>query len=189
MKIFKLFRRKEAPPKYDQISIRSAPPTYDDTYVDAYDKLPKYEDCSSKKSNDFLDIIRTINKENSFVILDKSIAPMEALKFLMDNDYSNINLYSVYIRGDKAHDIIINGNKMNLVKNTYFYGLSDLIISFDDYKFDWSSKCVNNKLVLTSVYVYARCKKFGISKNSASNISSYTKTHKDLNFLEYCESI
>jgi hypothetical protein len=186
MKMFKLFRRKESPPKYDQISIRSAPPTYDDTYVDTYDKLPKYEESHSKKSNEFLDIIRTINKENTFVILDKSIVPMDALKFLMDNEHSNINLYSVNIKDGKECNIIINGNKMNLDTNTYFYGLSDITISVDDYKFDWSSKCVNNKLVLTSIYVYTRHKIFGISRNSASNISSYTKTHKGLNFLEYC---
>lgn len=181
MKILDIFRRKEAPPKYDQISIRSEPPNYDDTY----DKLPKYEECYSNKPNSFIDIIKSINKENSFVILDKSIDPMNALKFLMDNDYSNINLYSVYIQGDKARDVIIKGKKMNLAKNTYFYGLSDLTISVDGCKFDWSSKCVNNKLVLTSVYVHHN--RFGISRNSDFNIFHYTKTHKGLNFLEYCE--
>jgi hypothetical protein len=187
MNIFKLFRRKESPPKYDQISIRSEPPTYDDTY----DKLPKYEQLSSRKQNAFLDIIRSINKENSFVILNKSIDPMDALKFLMDNDYSDINLYSFYIRSGKTQDIIINGNKMNLANNTYFYGLSDLTISVDDCKFDWTSKCGNNKIVLTSVYVHHN--RFGIARNSDFNISyytkNYTKTHKGLNFLEYCEKI
>jgi hypothetical protein len=185
--MFKLFRRREAPPKYDQISIRSAPPTYDDTYVDTYDKLPKYEESPHNKSNHFLDIIKSINKENSFVILDKSIDPMDALKFLMDNEHSNINLYFVNIKDGKECDIIINGNKMNLATNTYFYGLSELTISVDGFKFDWSSKCLSSKLVLTGIYVYMRCKRFGISKNSASHISSYTKTHKGLNFLEYCE--
>jgi hypothetical protein len=183
MNIFKLFRRKEAPPKYDQISIRSAPPTYDDTY----DKLPKYEESPSKKSNDFLDIIGSINKENSFVILDSSIDPMEALKFLMDNAHSNINLYSVYLKDGKECDIIINGNKMNVETSTYLYGLSDLTISVYNCKFDWSSKCLSSKIVLTSVYVYARYNRFGISKNSVSNIFHYTKTHKCFNFLEYCE--
>jgi hypothetical protein len=181
MKFLERFRRKEAPPKYDQISIRSAPPSYQDTY----DKLPKYEELSSRKQNAFLDIIRSINKENSFVILNKSMEPMDALKFLMDNNYININLYSVYIRSHKAHDIIINGNKMNLATNTYFYGLSDLTISVDGCKFDWSSRGANNKMVLTSIYVHGN--RFGISKNSDYNIYYYNKTHKGLNFLEYCE--
>ena len=209
MKLFSLFSRKskkgDSPPNYDSISIRSMPPMYSAINGWVLESPPEYiitesltkeetkivnmnMNLDDKTEKKLVNIINSIDKTNTYFILDKKINPMTALKFLINNNYNNIILYSVHIRYGTSNMLDINGHKLKLSsQHTYFYGLNDLKISVDGCKFDWSSKITCCNVALSSIII--KGDSYGNAENGEYSVNYYEKKYKrsNMNFLEYME--